>query len=100
MSTKDIVKLTKQLSEEFKRPVYWNEFKTKVESNNDNNLTRFYLDTSFQGNKVERDSHRKSFLPKVNITNYNILIDDRNFYDQPISEQIKKYEELRKMTRR
>ena len=29
LSTKDNVKLTKQLNEGFKRPVYWNEYKTK-----------------------------------------------------------------------
>ena len=34
--------------------------------------------------KFERDSHRKYFLPRVNITNYKVLINDRNFYDQPI----------------
>ena len=29
LSTKDNVNLTKQLNEGFKRPVYWNEYKTK-----------------------------------------------------------------------
>ena len=46
--------------------------------------------------KVERYSHTKYFLPKVDITNYNVLIDDRNFYDKPINDQIKKYDETRK----
>ena len=44
-------------------------------------------------NKVERNSHRKYFLP----TNYNILIDGRNFYDQSINDIIKKYDETRKI---
>ena len=35
-------------------------------------------------NRVERNSHRKYFLPRVNITNYNVLIDCRNIYDQSI----------------
>ena len=48
-------------------------------------------------NRVERDSHRKYFLPRVNINNYNVLIDGRNFYDQPISYQVKKYDEIRKI---
>ena len=77
-------------------------------------MIRFLLDASFQGvnrlfvlafdntengaNKVERDSHRKYFLPRVDITNYNVLIDGRNFYDQPINDQIKKYGETRKMS--
>ena len=32
----------------------------------------------------------------MNITNYHVLIDGRNFYDQPINDQIKKYDEIRK----
>ena len=56
------------------------------------------FDNTENGNKkVERDSHRKYFLPRVDITNYNVLIDGRNFYDQPINDQIKKYNEVRKV---
>ena len=40
--------------------------------------------------KVQRDSYRKYFLLRVNITNYNVLIDCRNVHDQPINDQIKK----------
>ena len=48
LSTKDNVKLVKQLKEGFKRSVYQNDYKTKIESKNLNNenLTRFPLDTS------------------------------------------------------
>ena len=71
------------------------------------------LDASFQGVKrlfilafddttngtkhVERISHQKYFLPRINITNCNKLIDSMNFYDQPIGNQIKKYDEIRKI---
>ena len=48
-------------------------------------------------NRVQRESHRKYFLPRVNITNYNALIDGRNFHDQPINDQIKNYDEIRKI---
>ena len=107
--------MTKQLNEGFKGLVYWNEYKSKIETKevDANNLKRFPLDASSQGvnrlfaldfgntndsdNKVERDSHRKFFLPRVDITNYNILIDGRNFYDQPINNQIKMYDEIRKI---
>ena len=47
-------------------------------------------------NRVLRNSNTKYFLPRVNITNYNVLIDGRNFYDQPINDQIKQYDEIRK----
>ena len=107
--------MIKELDEGFKRSVDWNEDKSKIGTKTavDNYVTRFPLDASFQGvnrlfalafnnasndaNKVERESHRKYFLPRVNITNYNVLIDGRNFYDQPINDQIKKYDEIRKV---
>ena len=107
LSTKDNVNLTKQLNEGFKRSVYWKKYKSKIEAKEADakNLTRFPLDASFQGvnrpfvlafdntengaNKFERVNHRKHFLPRLNIANYNVLIDGRNFYDQPISDQVK-----------
>ena len=108
--------MTKQLDEGFKRSVYCNEYKSKIETKptDNNSVTRFPLDASFQGvnrlfviafgntengnKKVERNSHRKYLLPRVNITNYNVLIDGRNFYDQNISDQIRKSDEVRKIT--
>ena len=94
-----------------------NEYQTKIETRNldYSDLARFLLDASFQrvrrlfvlafnnttvnflsdpvnntNNRVLRNSHTKYFLPRVNITIYNILIDGRIFYDQPINDQIKK----------
>ena len=87
LSTKNDVNLTKQLNEGFKRPVLWNEYKSKTETKNlDNgNITSFPLVASFQGvnrlftlafnntnddaNQVERNS-QKIFSPK---SRYNQL---------------------------
>ena len=116
LSSKDSVKLVKLLEKGFKRPVYWNEYQTKIEKRDldNNNLTRFPLYASFQwvrrlfvltfnnttvnvsnspinntNNRVLRNSHTKYFLRRVNITNYNVLIDGRKFYDQLINDLIK-----------
>ena len=115
LSTKYNVNLTKQLNKGFKRSVPWNKYKSKIETKeaDANNLKRFPLDAFFQGvnrffvfafdntnngdTKVERDSHRKYFLPRLDIMNCNVLIGGRNFYDQPINNQIKKYDEIRKI---
>ena len=101
---------------DLKDRLFWNEYKSKIETKNldNNNVTRFLLGASFQrvnrlfvlgfdntnngDNKVERDSHRKYFLPRVDITSYNILVDGRNIYDQPISDHIKKYDEISNIT--
>ena len=41
---------------------------------------------------------KKYFLPREETNNYNVLIDGRNFYDQPINELIKQYDEVRKVS--
>ena len=47
--------------------------------------------------KKSKESHTKYFFPRVNVTNYNVLIGGRNFYDQPINDIIKQYDEVRKI---
>ena len=48
-------------------------------------------------NRVQRNDHRRYFLSGVDIKDCKVLIDGRNFYDQNISDDLKKYEELRKV---
>ena len=38
----------------------------------------------------------KNLQPRVKIENYNIELDGRNFYDQPINDSIKQYDKIRK----
>ena len=37
-------------------------------------------------------------MQRNKIDNYNIEIDGRNFYDQPINDSIKQYDEVRKIS--
>ena len=115
LSSKDNAKQVTSSEDRFNRLVYWNEYQTKIETRilDNNNLTRFLLNASFQGvrrlfvlasnntdggvNKVERNHHRKYFLPRVDVTNYNVLTDGRNFYDQPTNDAINKCDEIRKI---
>ena len=41
---------------------------------------------------------KKYFLARVKIENYNIKIDGRNFYDQPINDSIKQNDEVKKVS--
>ena len=51
------------------------------------------------GNNVSNDnSYRKYFLPRLQIKNYNIKIDGRNFYDQSINDLIKHSDEVTKIS--
>ena len=55
-------------------------------------------DNTASNNQVSIDSFKKYFLRRVKIGNYNIEIDGRNFYDQPIHDSIKQYDEIRKVS--
>ena len=121
LSAEDNVKLVKQLDKGFKRPVYWNKYKvignkvTEIAAANAEKHIRELLDSSYQGvkrlfvlaydnttgdNQVSDNSFKKYFLPSAKIENYNIEIDGRNFYDQPINDSIKQYDEVRKVSTR
>ena len=117
LSTEDNAKLLKLLSALCKRRVYWNAYKVIAEKSYDADVSiREAIDSSRQrinrlfvlayeggDNRVTVNSHRRYFLPRVEIRNYNIEIDGRIFYDQPINNQetndlIKQYDELRKVS--
>ena len=57
-----------------------------------------YDNTNNDNNQVSVDSYKKYFLIRVKIENYNIEIDGRDFYDQPINDSIKQYDEIRKIS--
>ena len=112
------LKLSKLLSEGFKRSIYWNEYKVtpnkivEIVAVNEEKYIRELLDSSCQGvnrfvfaydntegnNQVSIDSYKIYLLPRVKIDNYNIEINGRNFYDQPINDSVKQYDEVRKIS--
>ena len=65
------------------------------------------VDPCFQGinrlfvlsfeNEDDRTSHSTYYLPKVEIKDYNVMIDGKNFFDQPINSDLKTYENIRKI---
>ena len=117
LSTEGNAKLWKFISKWFKRPLYWNVYDVVAEKLYDAKASiRESIDYSFQeinrlfvlafeggGNRVTVNSHRRYFLPRVEIKNYNIDIDGRNFYDQSMynpetNDLIKPDDELRKVS--
>ena len=92
-------KLSGLLGEGFKRSIYWNKYKVIPDKTyNANDSIRELIDYSCQGvkrlfvltydhvNGITADSHRRYFLPRVEIKNYNFENDGRSFYDQPIND--------------
>ena len=52
-------------------------------------------------NEYDRISHSTYYLPKIEVKDYNVMIDGRNFFDQPINSMpnsmTKTYENMRKI---
>ena len=45
----------------------------------------------------DRNNQQKYYLPRIDLKKYNVIIDGRNFYDNPIESDIEKYRELKKV---
>ena len=111
LSTKNNVNLTKELSDGFKRSIYWNNYETIPEKviNNEINIYEL-LGASFQSvrrlflfaydatnnNNAGMKNNRKYIFQRADIENYNVLINGRSSYDQPNNDLIKQYDEVRK----
>ena len=104
LSAKGNQKLWKLLSERFERSVYWNKYKTKLKNENTTNEYRYFPESNFVGVKrlfvfiypnqndsVRRFNDKKYYLPKDIIRKYNLIINGKNFYDQPVDSDIKRY---------
>ena len=98
LSPEDNAKLSKLLSEGFKRAVYWNKYKltdnkvVEIAAENGEKYIRKLLDSNYQGvkrlfvlaynnaagnDRVSIDSYKTCFLPRVKLENYNIDIDGK-----------------------
>ena len=120
MPTKDSANLTNQLNEGFKRSVYWNSYETKPAKVIEKRKNLYeLLNASFQGvkrlfvlantiaapvgtnpadNTAGIKNNWKYFLSRGEIKNYDVLIDGRNSYDQPINDIVKQYNEIGKVS--
>ena len=112
LSKEDNKDFIQQQSKGFQRSIYWNEYKTKeINENADANVFKYInLDPSFQGvnrlfvmaynranDQPTRNGQQKYYLPRIGLEKYNVIIDGRNFYDNPIESDIEKYRELKKV---
>ena len=108
LSTQDNAKLLQQLKSGFKRTINWNKYESSPKTYAQNRYLNHLINPSFQGvnrlfvlsfeNEDQRKSHSTYYLPKVEIKDCNVIIDDKNFFDQPINSIAKTYKNIRKTT--
>ena len=107
LSTQGNAKLLQQLKTGFKRTINWNKYESSVKTFVRNRYLNYLINPSSQEvnrlfilsfeNGDQRKSHSAYYLPNIEIKNYNVMIDGRNFFDQPIDSMAKTYENIRKI---
>ena len=108
LSIQDNTKLLQQLKSGFKRIISLNKYESNVKTFAQNRYLNYLINPSFQGvsrlfalsfeNENDRISHSTYYLPKGEIKDYNVMIVGRNFFDQPINNMKKTYENIIKIT--
>ena len=105
LSTQDNAKLLESLKSGFKRVINWNKYLSKPELLAQNPNLNYLVEPSFQGinrlfllafeNDTQRRSHTGSYLPNVEIKNYNVIINGEKIFDHPIKNNKVTYENIR-----
>ena len=87
--------------------INWNKYLWKPELLAWNPNLNHLVEPSFQGvnrifvlafeNDAQRTSNKRYYLPNVEIKDYNVVIDGKNFFDQPVKNNKITYENIRKI---
>ena len=59
----------------------------------------FVLSFKNSGNDLGRDCYDKCYMPLVEIKDFNIIIDHKPFFDQPVKNNYEAYGKLAEMSR-
>ena len=107
LSINDNIKFLESIKQGFKREISCNKCRSEktTQTNNNNldylidrtfiNINRFFLLSFKNGyNDPTRYSFDKCYMPSVEIKDFNALIDNKPFFDQPVKCKQEAYEKL------
>ena len=102
------VKLVQQLKSGFKRRINCNKYQSKVTIQEPRSYLDYVTDQSFQGvnicfvllfeNTADRILRMKYYLSTVEIKDYNVRTEGQNFFDQPVKNNLRTYDNIPKIT--
>ena len=98
LSINDNIKFLEDIKEVFKRIICWNKYRSELTIQPKKNNLDYLIDSIFRsldrsfvisiknGNDdPTRSSFNKYYMPLVEIKDFNSLIDDKSFFDQPVN---------------
>ena len=109
LSAENDNKLLEQLKTGFKRTIKWNKYRSEMPNQTKNNNLNYLIDPEFTNvnrlfvltfkNEDDRTSFSKYYVPKVEIKDFNVLIDRKPFFDIPVKNKEEAYEAIIEMTK-
>ena len=104
LSKENDIKLLEKLKSGFKKTIKWNKYRSQMTIQNNNNNLNYLIDPTFtnvnrlfilsferiEENNVKkdyRDSFSHYYVPKVEIKDFNVLIDGKSFLNSPVRNE-------------
>ena len=104
LSKENDIKLLEKLKSGFKKTIKWNKYRSQMTIQNNNNNLNYLIDPTFtnvnrlfvlsferiEENNVKkdyRDSFSHYYVPKVQIKDFNVLINGKGFFDLPVKNE-------------
>ena len=111
LSKENNIKLLEKLKSGFKKTIKWNKYRSQMTIQNNNNNLNYLIDPTFtnvnrlfvlsfprNNNTDSRYSYSNYYVPKVKISDFNVLIDGRSFFDLPVKNEEEAYEKIIEMS--
>ena len=106
----DNIKFLENTKQRFKRTIYWKKYRSEITIQPKRNILDYLIDTTFRNiNRLyllsfkkgnddpTRDSFEKFYMPLAEIRDFNELIDNIPFFDQPVKNKQEVYQKLMEM---
>ena len=101
LSKENDIKLLEQLKSGFKTTIKWNKYRSQTTIQPQNNNLNYLIDPTLANvNRLfvlpfsrnnNRDSFSHYYVPNVEIKDFNVLIDGKNFFDLPVKNEEEAY---------
>ena len=108
----DNIKFLENIKQGFERTISWNKYRSKIATQTQYNNSDYLIDLTFRNINIlsvlsfknsnddpARDSFDEYFMPLVEINDFNALVDNKPFFDQPVKKKQEAHEKLLKMSR-
>ena len=109
LSAEEDNKLLDQLKSGFKRTVKWNKYRSEISNQIANNSLNYLIDPTFNNvnrlfvlsfeNEDDGTTFSKYYVPKIEIKDYNVLIDGKPFFEIPVKNKEETYEAIIEMSK-